>query len=191
MKKGCVYFFKHIGLAPIKIGYTENISPIDRFTQFSTYAPYGGEILGSITTFEPNKLESLLHKKYNSKRLSGEWFDITKEDVERDIIFYSEKSNIDFRNNFEIQFYKKLEQNENENIESIFKNEYFDFIRKNINENIKFYTNDLYLTFIQKFQCKSFSKKLFIKLLREFANINNLHLINKSSNGRRFSIFYN
>ena len=67
-KKGCVYFFKHIGLTPIKIGYSENESPFNRFTQFKTYAPYGSEILGFIIISDAKELETLLHKKYASKR---------------------------------------------------------------------------------------------------------------------------
>ena len=38
--KGCVYFFRHIGLSPIKIGYSTHESPLDRFNQFKTYAEF-------------------------------------------------------------------------------------------------------------------------------------------------------
>jgi len=80
-QKGCVYFFRHIGLSPVKIGYSENESPINRFNQFKTYAPFGSEILGFIQTYNANELESNLHRKFSSKRLLGEWFEITEVDV--------------------------------------------------------------------------------------------------------------
>jgi len=32
-EKGCVYFFRHIGLTPVKIGFSTNESPFDRFEQ--------------------------------------------------------------------------------------------------------------------------------------------------------------
>ena len=71
MKKGCVYFFKHVGLSPIKIGYTENESPINRFETFKTYAPYGAEIVGFFRCNNPLKIEAELHFKYSHRRLKG------------------------------------------------------------------------------------------------------------------------
>jgi len=106
--KGCVYFFRHIGLNPIKIGYSNNESPIGRFLQFKTYAPYGSEILGFIQTDEAKQIESKLHLKYSNKRLCGEWFEITEEEVNREIDFYSNIEDIKDRNNFQIEWAKNL-----------------------------------------------------------------------------------
>ena len=106
---GCVYFFRHVGLTPIKIGYSTNESPIERFKQFSTYAPYGSEILGFIQTPEAKKLETSLHLKYSSKRLLGEWFDITEEDVNKEINFYSNIEDVRNRNDFQISFAKYIQ----------------------------------------------------------------------------------
>lgn len=106
--KGCVYFFRHIGLSPIKIGYSTNESPIDRFTQFSTYAPYGSEIIGFIQTKEAALLEKQLHVKYASKRLNGEWFDITEEDAIKEIDFHSKIEDVKDRNDFQIMWAKHL-----------------------------------------------------------------------------------
>jgi hypothetical protein len=106
--KGCVYFFKHVGISPIKVGYTSNDSPIDRFNHFTTYAPYGGEIVGFFMCDNPLLIEQKIHKKYASKRLKGEWFDITKEDVEREIMIYRSDEEVGLRNKFEIYFAEKL-----------------------------------------------------------------------------------
>lgn len=102
LKKGCVYFFRHVGLTPVKIGFSLNESPIDRFNQFKTYAPYGSEILGFIIISNAKEIESLLHKKYANKRLNGEWFELTEKDVENEVNFYTNVSIIEERNEFQI-----------------------------------------------------------------------------------------
>ena len=113
MAKGCIYFFKHIGLDPIKIGFTTNDSPIDRFKQFSTYAPYGSEIVGFSQVDNPKSIETKLHMKYSNKRLSGEWFDITIQEAEKEIKIMRSKEEAEKRNNFEIHFAKHLGITEN------------------------------------------------------------------------------
>jgi hypothetical protein len=110
-QKGCVYFFRHIGLSPVKIGYSTNESPINRFNQFKTYAPYGSEILGFIQTKDAKELESILHSKYASKRFNSEWFEISEEDVNREVDFYSNIEDIRERNEFQIAWANNLLQN--------------------------------------------------------------------------------
>ena len=109
-KRGCVYFFKHVGLTPVKIGFSSNETPIGRFEQFKTYAPYGAELIGFIRTSEPAKLESLLHAKHASHRLIGEWFEISIEQVKSDIKLFSNLSDIEDKNNFEIEWCKKIDE---------------------------------------------------------------------------------
>jgi DNA-binding XRE family transcriptional regulator len=118
-EKGCVYFFRHIGLSPIKIGYSTNNSPIVRFNQFKTYAPYGSEILGFIQTDEAKEIETKLHIKYSQKRLSGEWFEITEKDVNDEINFYSNIEDIKERNNFQIAWANELNRSKDDLINTI------------------------------------------------------------------------
>ncbi len=108
-KKGCVYFFRHIGLTPVKIGYSSSNSPISRFNSFKTYAPYGAELLGFIQTDEAKELETKLHNKYSAFRMDGEWFDISKEIVDSEIQKHTNYEDIKDRNNFEIKWAKYLE----------------------------------------------------------------------------------
>lgn len=112
-KKGCVYFFRHVGLEPIKIGYSSHESPIKRFNQFKTYAPFGAEIIGFIQTNEAKEIESKLHLKYSSKRLDGEWFLISEEDCKNEIDFYTSKEDIKQRNEFQVAWAKKLHDKKN------------------------------------------------------------------------------
>ena len=79
--KGSVYFIKHTGLSPVKIGYSSAENPIARLYSMTTYAPYGVELLGFIQTLNAKQLERKLHKKYKNKRLNGEWFELTNEDI--------------------------------------------------------------------------------------------------------------
>ena len=120
-KKGYVYFFKHISLHPIKIGYTLNESPMDRFNQFKTYAPFGAEIVGFIETEKARNLESELHKKYSDKRMEGEWFDISIDCVKKEIETHQQKSNIEEMNKaFEKYFKIKEKKYIKENIFDIY-----------------------------------------------------------------------
>jgi hypothetical protein len=107
-EKGCVYFFKHVGLSPIKIGYSESESPIDRFNQFKTYCPFGAELIGFIRTENPNELEILLHQKFSRDRLKGEWFEISKDEALKCIQFYSNLEDIEETNKFQISWAKKI-----------------------------------------------------------------------------------
>lgn len=113
LNKGCVYFFKHVGLNPVKIGYSTNESPIDRFNQFKTYAPYGSEILGFVILSNPKEIETLLHKKYASKRLNGEWFELTEIEVQNEIKFYTDISIIEERNEFQIAWANHINNKKN------------------------------------------------------------------------------
>lgn len=90
LKQGCVYFFRHIGLSPVKIGFSYKEHPASRFKQFKIFAPYGGEILGIIITDTPELIERVLHEKYSSLKINGEWFEITNEQVQSEVVFYAE-----------------------------------------------------------------------------------------------------
>ena len=135
LEKGCVYFFRHIGLSPVKIGYSSSNSPIARFEQFKTYAPYGSEIIGFIQTIDAKNLEKKLHRKYASLRLFGEWFDLTDEQVNFEIDFHTSIEDVAERNEFQKAWaFSLLEskgkiQNQIESIKTInpfgyFKSEY-------------------------------------------------------------------
>ena len=108
-KKGCVYFFKHTGLKPIKIGYTNNESPINRFNQFKTYAPFGAEIIGFIKTTEAKKIETKLHNKYSGLRMDGEWFEMSESQIKTEIDFYTSKEETKLKNDFQIAWAKSLD----------------------------------------------------------------------------------
>ena len=96
MKKnnGCVYFFKHVGLSPIKIGYSLDDNPCKRFDQFRTYAPYGAELIGFVNCEDPKKLETELHEAYKTKRLSGEWFEIEEGEITLFATFYPDHEDL-------------------------------------------------------------------------------------------------
>lgn len=94
---GCVYFFKHKGLKPIKIGYSFSDSPKKRFSDFKTYAPNGAIMVGFILSNEAELLEAHLHEKYRKHRLKGEWFNINVSDAVREIKQISNQSTITYK----------------------------------------------------------------------------------------------
>ena len=103
-EKGCVYFFRHVGLSPVKIGYSEENSPINRFISFKTYAPYGSEILGFIESYDAKEIETILHNKFSSKRLKGEWFEISIEEIDCQIKLYSDAEDLESKRKFELDW---------------------------------------------------------------------------------------
>jgi hypothetical protein len=144
-EKGCVYFFRHIGLTPVKIGFSMSESPLDRFNQFKTYAPFGSEILGFIQTDEAKKIETELHSKFSTYRLKGEWFELTEMQVKEAIRFYQSAEDIKDRNDFEIAYAEhiknKNEKSKNETL--LFLNEsqrnkakFLEYIKDNKNANL-------------------------------------------------------
>lgn len=80
---GCIYFYKHNNLSPIKIGMTKEDNPSKRVYSFLTAAPYGGELLEFFTTPNASKVEKEIHEELKEDRLYGEWFEIDMDDVHR------------------------------------------------------------------------------------------------------------
>lgn len=117
-KQGCVYFFKHKNISGVKIGYSNYNSPIKRFNQFKTYAPFGAIMLGFIETHKAKKLESTLHKKYSEKRMHGEWFNISTSEVDNIIKFYSGEEKLQLRSLLwekyakEIKIFEDIKEND-------------------------------------------------------------------------------
>lgn len=160
-KKGCVYFFKHVGLDPIKIGFSTNESPIFRFEQFKTYAPFGAELIGFIRTNNAKKLETELHLKFSSKRLIGEWFEISRSEVDNCIKFYSNIEDIQEMNNFQVAWAKSLDNNFLEDNIGFYN--HFSFI-ENDSFNVKKILNLSELVLI--IGCKKDEAKIFLKKMK-------------------------
>lgn len=191
-EKGCVYFFRHIGLTPVKIGYSTHESPIGRFEQFKTYAPYGSEIIGFIRTYEAKELETILHERFSAFRLGGEWFEISKEQCESVISFYSNIEDIKEKNEFEIEWAKKVRlksdliNKKNEPnfmyLETI--NNWFNY-KYNIGDKI---TNFEFLNIFNELKAKKLKINSYKKLLRQYLSKSNYKIDEYSSNGYRYFI---
>lgn len=67
-------------LTLFKIGRTSN--PQNRLRTFNIKLPFAVEYICTIKTDDMYALESTLHRKFASKRLDGEWFRLTSEDVD-------------------------------------------------------------------------------------------------------------
>ncbi len=62
-----------------KIGSTKNL--VRRFREIKTQMPDDGEIIHQIQTGDPDGIESYWHNYFREKRLKGEWFALSKEDI--------------------------------------------------------------------------------------------------------------
>lgn len=70
-----VYFIEAVGLARVKIGYSDN--PEKRLAQLSTGSPVELRIMRTVAGGQ--ELEKQLHAKFDHLRIDGEWFHLTKE----------------------------------------------------------------------------------------------------------------
>lgn len=179
--EGCVYFFKHKNIEGIKIGYSLDLSPIKRFNQFKIYAPFGALMLGFIESYDAKKLETKLHKKYSDKRMEGEWFNISINEVNDIIDFYSTENNIELRSILWQKYSEDLDyrNKEGENI-----SEQFDIFMQKIIENKKGYIKRTelrkkYNTFFEK----NLTPQELYKKIRSYLNFNKIKYFEKKYNG--------
>lgn len=64
---------------PCKIGKSKNLP--DRLRIFNVKLPFDFELLHIIPCDDHHVAETLLHKRYESKRGNGEWFDLNETDI--------------------------------------------------------------------------------------------------------------
>ena len=62
-----------------KIGFTSTL--FRRLSLLDRELPHGVELVESIKTLEPARLERMLHTEFSAKRVRGEWFQLSKEDL--------------------------------------------------------------------------------------------------------------
>jgi hypothetical protein len=180
-KKGCVYFFRHTGLTPVKIGYSSHESPLDRFNSFSTYAPYGSEIIGFIITENARDLESKFHKKYSNLRLNGEWFDITKEIAIEEIRIHSAIEDIQEMNEFQIRWAKQKMKHINSNFTEDGLYDYlFDSISLNVITKNKSLSNEFKSALGYEINIKTIKSELY-----KYCDKRKISIIENNSNGQR------
>lgn len=70
----------------VKIGRAANVQR--RFNAINTASPLHLELIASVGDLFTNHLEAHLHEKYAAKRVKGEWFNLSGQDVEDIIRLY-------------------------------------------------------------------------------------------------------
>jgi len=77
-KDGWVYILQLDGKA-CKIGRTTKLD--DRIRNLGTKLPYEPELIHTIETNDIHWAERHLHRFFQNKRIRGEWFNLTEEDI--------------------------------------------------------------------------------------------------------------
>ena len=70
-KRGYVYFIGAVD-GPIKIGMSQD--PTERLRSLQTGSPVALRLMAVVPSQEPEQLEVLLHARFGSLRMHGEWF---------------------------------------------------------------------------------------------------------------------
>ncbi|MES2455002.1 MAG: GIY-YIG nuclease family protein [Bacteroidota bacterium] len=76
---GYVYFLQEKKYHTVKIGRSLNLDR--RLGIFVTDLPYRVELIGYILSLNYEGIELAFHKHFRHKRLDGEWFELTQEEV--------------------------------------------------------------------------------------------------------------
>ncbi|WP_273854002.1 GIY-YIG nuclease family protein [Guptibacillus spartinae] len=76
---GFVYFLREHLCGSIKIGYSRNLD--QRLIRFGVTLPFDVELAHAIYSQNVQTTEKLLHKYFEGKRLNGEWFQLSEEEL--------------------------------------------------------------------------------------------------------------
>ncbi len=76
---GYVYFVQEHMTGSFKIGKTKNIEK--RMNIFGVKLPFENKLIYLIKTANHHQTEVVFHKHFSNKRLEGEWFALSKEDL--------------------------------------------------------------------------------------------------------------
>ncbi|KIL49086.1 GIY-YIG nuclease family protein [Jeotgalibacillus campisalis] len=77
---GYVYFVQEYMNGTFKIGKTKNIDK--RMNIFSVKLPFENKLIHLIKTGDRHRTEQAFHNHFSAKRLGGEWFSLSKEDID-------------------------------------------------------------------------------------------------------------
>ncbi|MCH2226446.1 MAG: GIY-YIG nuclease family protein [Candidatus Caenarcaniphilales bacterium] len=78
-KLGLVYLFKHGDRNEYKIG--KSLDTVRRGQELRTQMPQDLELIHEIKTDDPFGIEKYWHKRFEKKRLNGEWFNLSSDDI--------------------------------------------------------------------------------------------------------------
>jgi hypothetical protein len=116
---GYVYFIKgtHKGEEKYKIGKAMDLE--SRMRSFEVIIPFDIDVIYAVRVKNPLKLESLLHQTYSEKRVQGEWFDFTKDEIILVVFLMKMLSNIleNFATEWKLQKEKESKLNDDDYID--------------------------------------------------------------------------
>lgn len=79
--KGCVYFVQMEDSDMYKIGYTSKDAK-SRLSQLQVGCPFTLTVRDFIPVADPKRFESYMHECFETKKVRGEWFKLTADDVD-------------------------------------------------------------------------------------------------------------
>lgn len=105
-ENGYIYFILNVGTKNYKIGVTKNLEK--RLAALQTGNENKLEIYKNIYTKNYFQIEKKIHKYFANYRLEGEWFEVTKHDIDRIYLVLTKDPHIKL-NKMEIEFMNEIE----------------------------------------------------------------------------------
>lgn len=190
INKESVYLLRYVGRKEVKIGMSRSLDPRKRISDYNMYSIHGVEVLGVVQCLDSLDIERKIHKEFNHKRIKGEWFDLTKEDVEYIINKYSSLEYKEAYKDFLNKYIDKINIDEiDRDILNLVPAELILWFKYNIILNERFSKKDLYSSFIEYSKFRDLKKTVFNKWLVYYSKHKNIEYSEGRTATDRYIIF--
>lgn len=176
VNKESVYLLRYVGRKEVKIGMSKNVNPYKRIKDYNMYSIHGVEVLGVVPCLDGLNIEKAIHKEFKHKKIRGEWFELTDEDIEYIINKYS---SYEYKKTYEDFLYKYIEYIDNDSFH-VFNR----WCHSNIKEDEIIPKNYLYNKFIDETNI-DVTNQQFYKWLHIYADKKNLIAVESRTSQNR------
>lgn len=191
INKESVYLLKYVGRKEVKIGMSKDLNPRKRIQQYNMYSIHGVEVLGIIQCLDSRITERKIHQEFKNKRIKGEWFELTDEDVEYIIDKYTDYEYKRAYKNFLERYSNSLnsyDTNKNEQVIYKTSEKFLDWCVDNIDADKKYNKTSLLNKYKSDYYCDIKLIRLF-NWLKIYAESENLELVEGRNATERYIIF--
>lgn len=188
VNKESVYLLRYVGRKEVKIGMSKNVNPYKRIKDYGMYSIHGVEVLGVVPCLDGLEIEKTIHKEFRHKRIKGEWFNLTDEDVEFIIDKYSSYEYKKAYDMFLKNYIKKIQNIDEYDLDIETHEGFYEWCVKNIETDVKYLKADLLDEYNKCFKTEVKRKDLF-NMISKYAYQNDIEIVEKRTQDYRYVIF--
>lgn len=190
VNKESVYLLRYVGRKEVKIGMSRSLDPRSRIADYGMYSIHGVEVLGVVQCLDSLIMEQTIHKEFKHKKIRGEWFDLTDEDIEYIINKYS---SYEYKKAYELFLKKYLDMINVEEFDRKILNivplDFITWFKCNINIDERYNKTNLYFNFIEYSNLTELKQTEFKKWLIHYSKHRNIEYTEGRSSKERYIVF--